>query len=111
MWPLCSPPKLNPWRSISSITCRSPTEVRAKLGQDAGRGFVGRAVRAIHNDAQAFERHAARERRFGVFDVTAQRVVDAHRFADGVGGRADIFDLAAEYQVFNFVLDAVVEFV
>ena len=36
-------------------------DFRAQFPQDAGRGFVGRAVRAIHDDAQAFERQTARE--------------------------------------------------
>ena len=84
---------------------------RAQFAQHAGRGFVGRAVRAIHHDAHAFERHAARERGLGIFDVAAQRVVDAHRLADCVGGRADVFDLAAEDQVLDLIFDLVVELV
>ena len=36
-------------------------DFRAQFAQDAGRGFVGRAVRAIHDDAQAFERQISRE--------------------------------------------------
>ena len=51
------------------------------------------------------------KRGLGEFDVAAQRVVNAHRLADFVGGRADVFDLAAENQVFDFVLDLVVELV
>ena len=38
-------------------------DFRAEFAQDAGRGFVGRAVAAIQNDFHAFERQAARETR------------------------------------------------
>ena len=83
----------------------------AKLAQDAGCGFIGRAVGAIDHDTHAFERHAAREGTLGVFNVAAKRVVDAHRLANGVGGRADALDVAAENQLFDLPLDVVVEFV
>ncbi len=46
-----------------------------------------------------------------IFDVAAQRVVNAHRLADRVGGRADVLDLAAEHQALDLVLDLVVELV
>ena len=70
-------------------------DFRPEFAQDAGRGFVGRAVRAIHHHAQAFERQPAGERGFGKFNVTPERVVNAHRLADVIGSRADVFDLAA----------------
>src|SRR6185437_12985568 len=84
---------------------------RAEFAQDAGRGFVSGAVRAIHHQAHAFEGHAAREGGFGVFDVTAEGVVDTHGFADGFGGWADGFDFAAENEVLNLVFNFVVELV
>src|SRR5208283_4177871 len=74
-------------------------DFRAEFAQHAGGGFVGGAVRAIHDDAHPFERQAAREAGFGKFNVTPERVVNANRLADGVGGWADAFDLAAENQI------------
>ena len=52
-----------------------------------------------------------RERTLGVFDVTAQGVVNAHGLADGVGGGADGVDLAAEDQFFDPLLDQVIQLV
>ena len=68
-------------------------------------------MRAIHDDAHAFECHAARERGLGKLDVAAQRVVNAHGLADFLGDRPDVFDVAAEHEIFDFKLDLVVEFV
>jgi hypothetical protein len=64
----------------------------AELAQDAGRGFVGGAVRAIRHDAQPLERQTARRARLGKLDVAAQRVVNAHGLADLLGRRADMLD-------------------
>ena len=52
-WPLCSPPKLKPWRSISSITFLSPTAVRIDF---AAGGFDGgfQAGVAHHGADQGF---------------------------------------------------------
>ena len=76
----------------------------AQFAQDAGGGFVGGAMGAIHHHAQALQRQIAREGAFGVFDVTAQGVVNAHGLADGVGGGADGVDFAAEDQFFDRAL-------
>ena len=86
-------------------------DFRAKFAQDAGRGFVGGAVRAVHHHPQAFERQTARKRGLGKFDVTPERVVNAHRLANFTGGRADVFDFAAENEVFDLALNFVVELV
>ena len=58
-----------------------------------------------------FEGHAAGEGGLGIFDVAAQRVVDAHGLADLVGGGPDVLDLAAENQALDLILDLVVELV
>src|ERR1039458_5078398 len=54
----------------------------AEFAQDARRGFVSRAVAAIHNNSNSLQRHAARKTRFGEFNVTPQRIVNAHGLAD-----------------------------
>ena len=82
--------------------------LRAQLAQHARSGFVGGPVRAVHDDAQPLQGHAARERSLGIFDIAAQRVVDADRLANGVGGRADALDLPAEHQALDLVLDLVI---
>ncbi len=76
-----------------------------------GRRFVGRAVGHIDGDAQLVERQLARETRLGEFDVAAQGIVDALRAADLAGRRPDVFDLAAENEVFDLPLDPVVQLV
>jgi len=70
-------------------------DIRAELAQHAGCGFIGRAVRAIDDDAHAFERHAPWQRGLGLFDITAQCVIDTNSFADVFGGRANVLNLAA----------------
>ena len=85
--------------------------LRAQFAQHARGGFVGGAVGAVHHDPHAFEGHSLGERTFGVFDVSAQRVVNADGFADGLGGRADVFYIAAEDQLFDLAFDIVVQLV
>src|SRR2546430_9033315 len=68
-------------------------------------------MRAIHDDAHPFQRHAAREGAFGIFDVTAERVFNADSLADCVSRGTDGFDIATENQVLDLVLDVVVELV
>ena len=48
---------------------------------------------------------------FGIFDVTAERVVDAHRLADLAGRGPDVFNLAAENQSLDLRFDPVVQLV
>ena len=65
--------------------------LRAEFVQHGRRGFVTGAVGAIHDDAQTFQRHAARKTGLGKFDVAAQRVVNAHGLADLVGTSDGLF--------------------
>ena len=51
------------------------------------------------------------KRSLGKFDVSSERVVNAHRLSDFIGGRAYVFDFAAENEVLDFVLNLVVELV
>src|SRR6185369_11512378 len=76
-----------------------------------GGGFICGAVSAIDDNPQAFQGHLARQRTFRVFDVAAQGVVDADRFADLTRSGPDVFDLAAEHQLFDLRLDIVIELV
>src|SRR4051812_6453521 len=72
---------------------------RAQFAQNTGGGFVARAMRAIHNDAHAFERHSAWEGSFSMFDVPAKRILNTNGFANFVGCGPDILDLAAKHEV------------
>src|SRR6185437_2213811 len=86
-------------------------DFRAEFAQDAGRGFVSGAVRAIDHDAHAFESHAAREGGFGEFDVTPESVINTNSLADRFGRGTNGFDFAAENEMFDLILDLVVELV
>ena len=61
----------------------------------------------IDDDGYTLERLAARKRAFSVFDIPAESVVDTHGLSDGLGGGADVIDLAAEHEVFDLFLDGV----
>src|SRR5437867_13246177 len=80
-------------------------DVCAQFAQDAGGRFVSGAVGAIDHHAHPFEGHAARERSFGIFNVTAESILDAHGLADFIGGGTDVFDAATEDEVFDLMLD------
>ena len=82
-------------------------DIGAELAQGAGRGLVGGTVTTIDDDGYTLERLAARKRAFSVFDIPAESVVDTHGLADGLGGGADVIDLAAEHEVFDLFLDGV----
>jgi len=86
-------------------------EVGTEFAQDAGAGFVGRAVAAIEGDAEGFERKAAREALLGKLNIAPERVVDAEGLADFRGRGADVFDFATENQILDARLDVVIEFV
>ena len=73
--------------------------------------FVGGAVGDIHGDVDAFEGESFWKAGFGVFDVAAKGVVNALGLADFTSSGADAFDFAAEDEVFDALLDFVVEFV
>ena len=81
-------------------------DLGAELLEHAGGGFVGGAVRAIDHDPHAFQRHAAGKGGLSVFDITPQRVIDAHRLANRVGGRTNVLNLAAEDQILDVLFDA-----
>src|SRR5206468_2354803 len=86
-------------------------DVRAQFAQDAGGRFVSGAVGAIDHHAHSFEGHAARERSFGIFNVTAEGILDAHGLADFIGGGTDVFDAATEDEVFDLMLDLVFQLI
>ena len=85
--------------------------VRAELAQNAGRGFVSGAVRHVHRHPHFLQRHSARKTRLGKLDVTAKRVIDSAGPSDLSRGRPDRIDLAAKDQIFDLLLDLVVELV
>jgi hypothetical protein len=66
---------------------------------------------AIHHHAHAFEGQSARKRGFGIFNITAQRVFDAHRFANFRRGRANVFDAAVEDELLDLILDIIIQLV
>ena len=66
---------------------------------------------AIDHDAHSVQCEIAREGAFGVFDVAAQRVIDAHRLADFPGHGPDFFNFSAENQAFDAVFDFVIQLV
>src|SRR5690242_4246513 len=68
-------------------------------------------MRAIDHDAQAFEGQAPGNGSFRVFDVAAERIIDANGLADFTGGGTDRFDGAAEDEFFNAALDVVIQFI
>ena len=84
-------------------------QIGTEFAQDAGAGFVGRAVRAIERDAERLEREVAWKALLGEFDIAAEGVVDAEGFADFCGGRADVFDLSAEDEMLDARFDFIVE--
>ena len=86
-------------------------QVRTELAQNAGRRFVGGAVRDIDGDAHFLERHAARETRLGELNVAPERIVDAGGAADLPRGRANGIDVAAEDELLDLIFDAIVELV
>ena len=86
-------------------------DARAQLAENTGSAFIGRAMPGIHHDAQAFEIHPFRERGLRILHIPAQRIVNADGFADFLGGRANVFNGAAEDQIFNFRLDIVIQFI
>ncbi len=59
-----------------------------ELPQRLGRHLVGRAVGAVDDHPQAVERHVARQRPLGVFDVAGLDVVDAPGAAE-IGGAGE----------------------
>src|SRR5580700_4912662 len=75
------------------------------------RALVRRAMARIHNDMQTFQGHALRERRLRALNVPPERVIDTHRLADVVCGRANLLDLAAEYQILDLPFNGIVELV
>src|SRR5438270_11349161 len=68
-------------------------------------------MRAIYHDAHAFERHAAGERGFGVFDIPSQGILDTHGLANVLSSGTDVFDLAAENKVLDLIFDLIVQFI
>src|ERR1041385_6242620 len=66
---------------------------------------------AMHDGAHAFKPHSAWEGSFRVLDVSAQSIVNTDGLADFVGGRTYIFNLAAENQMLDLMLDFVIQLV
>src|SRR5205823_6708684 len=48
---------------------------------------------------------------FGEFHVAAKSVINSRRASDLVGSRPDGIDLTGEYELFNFLLDLVIQLV
>src|ERR1041385_6624377 len=66
---------------------------------------------AIDDNPQPFECQAARKRSLRLLDISAQSVINTHRFANMVGSWANVFDFTAKHEAFDFKLDFVVELV
>src|SRR4051794_24359823 len=82
-----------------------------KFAQHAWSRLVGRAVRAINNDADPIQRHLFGEGRFSEFNVAAQRVIDTDGFANFTGGRTNAFDCSTENKLFDPDLNVIIEFI
>ena len=75
--------------------------IGAKLPQHGRRDFVGGAVRAIGDDAQALKREMTRQGRLREFDVARARIVDAFDAAE-FARRGEAFFRALRHQPFDF---------
>jgi hypothetical protein len=86
-------------------------DIRTEFAQNAGRGFVGRAIRNIDRDPHFFQSHSARKTLLGKFYVTAKRVVNSGGAPDFPRGRADRIDLAAENELLDLLLNLIIELI
>src|SRR5204863_4911579 len=85
--------------------------IRAKLAQNAGGGFVGGPIRNINRDPHFLQSHSARKTLLGKFYVTAKRVVNSGGAPDFPRRRADRIDLAAENELFDLLHNLVLELI
>src|SRR5438105_2963466 len=83
----------------------------AEFPENARCRFVGSAVRDIDGDRHFLERHFSREAGFRELDVTSQRIVDASGAPDLSRRRANRIDLSRKDELFDLLLDLIVEFV
>src|SRR3984893_6256798 len=83
----------------------------AEFAENAGRRFVGRAVRHIDRDVHFLERHFSREAGFRELDITSQCIVDSSRPSDFLRGRANGIDLTSKEKQLDLLLDPIISLV